>query len=226
MIQTGSIKKPCIFCKQIQNVPVFKQRFPPDFKESEFIPQAICEPCSDVQTYGNDKYDFASAYKRSLNEIAEPYICNKNDSELIDLHTGIIKMINDKSVFYSGKPFLYIYGIAGSGKTIIAKAIAQVLHFRFIKAYDIFHSYKSEISRLYNGKLCIDDLGKEGEGHNRKYLTYELIDNRYDNKAYTIITTQLTPDSLIAEYGHDFASRIKQYSKFVQMPNNTNWRKE
>lgn len=225
MIQTGSIKQPCIYCKAIQDVPVFKHRMPPKFEVTEFIPKAICFHCSEIQTYGHSDYNIDKAYNDSLNKYAAPYICEKNDLELIALHKKIKTLINDKSVFCNQYPFLYIYGVAGSGKTIIAKAISDILHFRFIKAYDLFNFHKSEISSLYFNKLCIDDLGKEVDGHNRTYLTYQLIDNRYDNKASTIITTQLPPNQLSETYGHDFADRIKQYSRFLQMPSKVNWRK-
>lgn len=225
MIQTGSIKKPCIFCNEMQNVPVFKQRFPPDFIEKEFIPKSICFKCSEIKTYGHEDYNIDAVYNSTLNKIANPYICNNDNFELINLHKKIKDLINKKDIFNPFQPFLYLYGVPGSGKTIIAKTISEILRFKFIKAYDLFNFQKSEISSLYFNKLCIDDLGKEVDGHNRTYITYQLIDNRYDNKASTIITTQIEPDKLAETYGSDFADRIKQYSVFLQMPSKINWRK-
>lgn len=225
MIQTGSVKKPCIYCKQVQDVAIFTQKLPPNFETTEFIPKAICFDCSEIQTYGHMDYNIDHAYNTALHKFAMPYICHKNDTELKAVNIKIKKLINDKDVFCSQYPFLYIYGSAGTGKTIIAKAISDILHFRFIKAYDLFNFQKSEISHLYFNKLCLDDLGKEAEGHNRTYLTYQLIDNRYDNRAPTIITTQLPPEKLEETYGSDFSDRIKQYSKVIQMPATTkNWR--
>ena len=221
----GNINQPCSYCKKTISNPKFIKRFHVDEEESEFIPKPICFDCSERLTYPETIQDFETEYRRALNEIAYPYIIPRDDLELTTVHNDIINLVKNKKVFNHYKPFLYIHGVPGSGKTVIAKALCRVLKYRFIKAYDIYHSHRNNIGFLYSGSMCIDDMGKEIEGQNRKHLTYEIMDNRYDNKAFTVITTQLDPSLLTDTYGQDFADRIKQYSHRIAMPSKTNWRK-
>jgi hypothetical protein len=228
----GNVDMPCIFCKKIISNPKFKKQFPPDYKETEFIPKPICVSCSDIHSKIDPYVSFETKYNDALNRIAGGYSCSKDNIALIKFHKKLKTNITNENVFNYTTPFLFITGASGAGKTLVAKALAETLGFRFIKAYDIVNLPKHELYHLHGRKLCIDDMGKELDKTNGKQVLYEIIDNRYDNRVPTIITTQFDVDALVKNYDSQMTDRLIQVSFFMPIPDNydhrtnkTNWRK-
>ena len=125
------------------------------------------------------------------------------------------------------KVFFNIIGESGTGKTVLASAIASAFMergasavtltaFEFTRrALDYHTQFKIEnyVDRftpmLDCDILVIDDLGKESMFKNVtvEYL-YSVIDERWRKKKYTVITSNLSPDAIIKRYGEAITSRL------------------
>ncbi len=126
-----------------------------------------------------------------------------------------------------GKPFFILLGSAGTGKTILAAAIASefmkrggsavtLTAFDFVRrALDYHTQFKIEnyVDRftpmLDCDLLVIDDLGKETSLKNvtNEYL-YAVINERWLHKKKTVVTSNLTPEAALSRYGESIASRL------------------
>ena len=127
----------------------------------------------------------------------------------------------------SEKPFFTLVGNAGTGKTVLASAMASALMQKgmsavTVTAFDLVRralDYHTQFSidgytdrftpMLDCDVLVIDDLGKENMLKNvtLEYL-YAVINERWLNKKNTIITSNLTPDAILARYGEAITSRL------------------
>lgn len=125
------------------------------------------------------------------------------------------------------KPFFVLAGSPGTGKTVLAAAMATELMrrgaatvtvsaFEFLKRAKDYHSqfkipdyYDLFTPMLDCDVLVIDDLGTEVMLPNitREYL-YTVANERRLHKKITIITTNLTPASLLERYGEAIFSRL------------------
>ncbi len=125
------------------------------------------------------------------------------------------------------KPFLVIIGEAGTGKTTLAAAVAtELMHggaaavtvsaFEFTRRALEYHTqfsiddYTDRFTPMLDcDLLVIDDLGTESMLKNvtKEYL-YTVVNERWLHKKYTVITTNLSPDKLIARYGESITSRL------------------
>lgn len=127
---------------------------------------------------------------------------------------------------------LYLYGLAGSGKTHLAAAIGndlmQTARPRFIsspelllqikKTYNNQHSDDELIDRMsYTKLLIIDDIGSEKPTEWVQETLFVIIDRRYTNYLPTIFTSNLSLDQLQERLGYRIASRIAEMSEVVEL---------
>lgn len=119
----------------------------------------------------------------------------------------------------------YITGPIGTGKTHLACALVKEACKCYRKAQitssvdivSMIHStYSREsqhtedgiISKLSSVEvLVIDDLGKEKPTESTKALLYRIIDNRYQNKSITIVTSNYERDELASRLGGDMTAQ-------------------
>ena len=132
--------------------------------------------------------------------------------------------------------FCVISGSFGCGKTALGSSLIPylyrlgVLDAYYVTEKDFFGQLKStfgqsgsardHIRETYSGSFVFyDDLGtvapkEEQDGNWRRDMLFDLIDLRYslhggrENLAGTIITTNLTKESLVSVYGPRIADRI------------------
>lgn len=135
-----------------------------------------------------------------------------------------------------GKSSLLLYGKTGSGKSTMLGVIRTILtpnpynsneykKPKFFTAYDIAHIKKEDWWQLSCERLFIDDLGTE-ELKNAVYgVSYcpmiELLSERYDRQAATIITSNLTLDHIKEKYGERIADRIREEYKIIGFNNDS-----
>lgn len=140
-------------------------------------------------------------------------------------------VINSATLFLTNwetKNSLMICGTIGSGKTTLLKAIVDVVEktspasdhrvVMSVNAQDIVNA-KVEDRELFEEMckarfLTIDDLGTESEkvqhyGTNI-YPVQELLRKRYENDAWTVITTNLNSKQLADLYGERIADRFRE----------------
>lgn len=125
------------------------------------------------------------------------------------------------------KPFFTVIGDSGTGKTVLAGAVASaftqfgasvvvVTAFGFVRRALDYHtqfSVKNYADRftpmLDCDLLVIDDLGTESILKNvtKEYL-YTVVNERWLHRKHTVITSNLSPADFIARYGENIASRL------------------
>lgn len=133
-----------------------------------------------------------------------------------------------------GKPFFVLSGTAGTGKTVLASAIASKLMARGASAVTVtaagfvrraldYHTqfsipdYTDRFTPMLDcDVLVIDDLGTESVLKNvtNEYL-YIVINERWQAGKYTVITTNLTASGLLGRYGESIFSRMCDKSKAI-----------
>ena len=139
-------------------------------------------------------------------------------------------------------------GQTGNGKTTLLKALNYALNLAH-KEYDpgeqmrkyysvMFRTAKQLVEQIKNpedvaeiaalGFVFIDDLGEEPTNVQRYCNTMtpiiDLIERRYENKAYTFISTNLNYTQLKDKYGARIADRIVEMCHAVKY-NNASYRK-
>lgn len=126
--------------------------------------------------------------------------------------------------FRNEKPFLFIMGSPGVGKTYLSAAVLNYLDER---QENIFYTtHRRLIDKIHrsieNGKpqmdpidrisgykyLIFDDLGSATCTEWQQEMILELIDRRYSNNLKTLITTNLDEKKIQDKLGHRTASRI------------------
>ena len=167
---------------------------------------------SDRENLTLPKVDFNSAYKtaptavKKIYDAAKPYIAECPNGK---------------------KPFFIIAGSSGTGKTVLASAIANeilnnggsavtVSAFEFTRRAKDYHTqfaiddYRDLFTPMLEcDVLVIDDLGTETMLKNvtREYL-YTVINERWLRRKYTVITTNLSPAMMLDRYGEAIFSRM------------------
>ena len=134
--------------------------------------------------------------------------------------------------FPSGKPTLLLSGSSGSGKTVLASAVAAafmergasavtVTAFGFVRRALDYHTqfsipdYTDGFTPMLDcDLLVIDDLGTENTLKNvtKEYL-YTVINERWIRGKHTLITTNLDAKSIMTRYGESIASRLFDKNK-------------
>lgn len=149
-------------------------------------------------------------------------------------------VVNQLAPFLEGRrPWVFICGATGVGKTHMAAALYKVI-FRFdtdvqfytddFKGRSAFFISPTEmfsrIKATYGGKsdeseeevirdykrespMVIDDLGAEYATTHTGPIMEDIINSRYNNKAITIITSNLSIQKLSEKYSDRMSSRIR-----------------
>lgn len=127
---------------------------------------------------------------------------------------------------------LYLYGLAGSGKTHLAAAIGNHLLLRarprFVTSPELLLQIKKTygnqngddeyIDRLSYAKLLIiDDLGSEKPTEWVQETLFVIIDRRYTHYLPTIFTSNFSLDQLKERLGYRLASRIAEMTEVVEL---------
>lgn len=125
------------------------------------------------------------------------------------------------------KPFLMLFGTAGTGKTVLSSAVLDslmrkgasavaVTAFDFVRRALEYHtqfSIPDYIDRftpmLDCDLLIIDDIGKETMLKNVtiEYL-YAVINERWLKHKYTVVTSNLKLEDIFSRYGEAISSRL------------------
>ena len=195
-------------------------------------PPCRCKLCNDTGII-NGKY-CKCVIKRVINSESENLVLPQTDfteaqktaPKAISKVYGAARKYIDE--YQSGaKPFFIIAGSSGTGKTVLASAIATefmkngasavtVSAFDFVKRAKDYHmqfaidNYNDLFTPMLDcDVLIIDDLGTETMLKNitREYL-YTVINERWLRKKHTVVTTNLKPEALIDRYGEAIFSRL------------------
>lgn len=201
-------------------------------KREMITPPCRCDKCNDTG-YVNGSY-CSCVVNRVISANAQNLVLPQTDFDeaqktapkaIAKLYATARKYIDEYP--NNAKPFFMIVGSSGTGKTILASAMATALikkgaatvtvsAFDFVKRAKDYHT-QFAIDDYYDlftpmtdcDLLCIDDLGTETMLKNitREYL-YTVINERWLRKKHTIFTTNLSPESLLARYGEAIVSRL------------------
>jgi len=123
-----------------------------------------------------------------------------------------------------------IYGSFGVGKTHIARAIAReaIMQYSmsalFVNWLRWYQGLKADFSRekAHVGAVCaagllvIDDLDKQPLTEYARTKLYEVVDNRYERAAPTLITTNTSNlDAFLGDDGRAIYSRVEEFAEWV-----------
>ncbi len=135
---------------------------------------------------------------------------------------------------------LYLTGSAGSGKTCFVCVLAKELikqnkvnEIYFINTTEFFFEIKStfdketkifndyDLIKKYAEKeyLILDDVGAEKITEYVRQSFYVLVNKRYLNNLFTIITSNYTIDDLSKVFDDRIASRLSEMCKVVDLGN-------
>jgi hypothetical protein len=143
---------------------------------------------------------------------------------------------------------IILMGKVGSGKTTLVKTLSDVcrwfdsaidrtLLLSYTPSYKIVDAYNSHGSEAFdnvtkvgsqhitfaNSSLIIDDLGAETLGSHygkTENVIESLILRRYDNKAHTLATTNLSQSAIKEFYGPRAWSRMVEMFTFIELEGN------
>ena len=201
-------------------------------KKDLFNPPYHCEICHDTG-YAHGKY-CKCVVKNVIQADAENLILPPVDfaGAKAPAPKAIAKLYANAAEYISEypenkKPFFIIIGSAGTGKTMLASAIATemlargaatvtVSAFDMVKRAKDYHTqfaiedYRDLFTPMLEcDLLVIDDLGTETVLKNitREYF-YTIINERWLRKKNTVITSNLTPNDILARYGEAVFSRL------------------
>ena len=130
----------------------------------------------------------------------------------------------------SGKFGMILCGGVGNGKSTMMKAIQTLLNYMRIPYYNTvyglrikdaksinemnLHNYNTFLDVSRCPLLGIDDLGTEPlvimDYGNEKTPIVDLLSMRYENRLFTIVTTNLTPKQIRERYGERIADRFNE----------------
>lgn len=140
------------------------------------------------------------------------------------------------------KPGLFLYGNIGSGKTTLARSVAQLINMLYgneyryedrkgvitISALELAEVAKQEDSSRFDTLkttelLHIDDVGTEPPsvkvwGNEVSPLT-DILYARYDRMLYTVITSNLYEDDIVKRYGKRIADRFREMFDLLSFEN-------
>jgi len=123
---------------------------------------------------------------------------------------------------------IFLMGSLGSGKTIMLRGLTKVIGkltdrlFKYVSAYDLSKLVIANGTEPYSKyPLLIDDLGKENHVI-KDYGTdcrpmIELFASRYDNGAFTFVTTNYNMKTFADKYGDQTVERWLEMFNFIEM---------
>ena len=173
-----------------------------------------------------------------------------NVAEFDEFLYGIVDTISNyiTDTENSKKAGMIFVGGTGNGKTTMAKALKKVIHAyaemgefgdykkyyhpKFVNARMISDYFvKGNADELmYSQVLIVDDLGVEATQEvvygNIISPIRMLFESRYDNRLYTIITTNLDAEQLKEKYGIRITDRFKEMLCKINFGTNNSFRKQ
>ncbi|WP_051119601.1 ATP-binding protein [Gillisia sp. CAL575] len=132
---------------------------------------------------------------------------------------------------------LLVYGDYGVGKSTLLNAIHEVgrtivsktqntqLWFPRISTVHMLSQYYEsqknlgsnfKLENYYQGKLYLDDLGKEDKAYNREELIGKLLFERHHRKFKTFVTTNDNPSAITARYGNHIGDRLPEMFNIIK----------
>jgi DNA replication protein DnaC len=141
----------------------------------------------------------------------------------------------------NGTPGLLLCGLCGNGKTSLAQAVSWLIgyvtekelgysnrkKFRFVSAKKVCDCFVRNINEYDDLCRCemliLDDLGEEA----KEVLVYgqphtpvvDLLCERYAQRRFTIVTTNLETDALRSKYGERVYDRLREMMTSVVFQN-------
>ncbi|MCH5155739.1 MAG: ATP-binding protein [Clostridiales bacterium] len=200
-------------------------------------PPVRCKECGDTG-YANGRY-CKCVIKRVIESDAENLVLPQvNFASAKKTAPKAISKLYAKAEAYinefpkNEKPFFIILGSAGTGKTMLAAAIATemlsrgaasvtVSAFDMVKRAKDYHTqfaiddYRDLFTPMLEcDLLVIDDLGTETVLKNitREYF-YTIVNERWLRRRNTVITSNLSPNDLLDRYGEAVFSRLCDKSR-------------
>lgn len=200
-------------------------------------PPVRCKACNDTG-YANGKY-CKCVIKRVIQSESENLALPQTDFGAAQKSApkAISKLYKEAEQYINEfpenkKPFFIILGSAGTGKTVLASAIATeslkrgaatvtVSAFEMVKRAKDYHTqfaiddYRDLFTPMLDcDLLVIDDLGTETVLKNitREYF-YTIVNERWLHGRNTVITSNLSPNALLERYGEAVFSRLCDKNK-------------
>lgn len=200
-------------------------------KKESITPPPHCKLCDDTG-YTDGKY-CGCVIKRVIESERDNLVLPRYDfsamkqtapKSIVKLYDAAQKYIADE---HNEKPFFIIFGSSGTGKTVLAAAMANemllrgmsavtISAFEFTKRAKDYHTqfaaedYRDLFTPMLDCDfLAIDDLGTETilKNISREYF-YTVINERWLRKKCTVVTTNLSPAQLLERYGEAIFSRL------------------
>lgn len=183
------------------------------------------------------------AFVKSVNDVSIEFVRHPE-------HDMLLASVSNWLVSQSYKTGLWISGLGGTGKTTLVYAIQKLVNslsildpihgsashtvyagLVVVSARKLCHLYLNEHPTFQRyqrtAMLAIDDLGAEAE--KIRYYGQEcdpigaMLGFRYENRLFTIVTTNLPNAQIRLRYGDRTADRVNQMMHVVPMPE-TNFR--
>jgi DNA replication protein DnaC len=127
---------------------------------------------------------------------------------------------------------VFIWGPAGSGKTHVSIAIKRRLDKKNYNGFTLLINYTDMIAELtqknteslklddiskHRGLLIIDDLGAKSPNDYAVDTLYRILNYRYEWMMPTLITSNLTLDTINQVFGDRISSRIDRMCVIYQL---------
>jgi DNA replication protein DnaC len=157
-----------------------------------------------------------------------------NDERKAKVLNGFRSYANDFAKIRLAGTSLILAGLPGTGKTHLAAALGHQLvdggyRVQYFTAMKLFRHIRDTYSRTARqttqavmdqlaqfDMLIIDEIGVQRGTDDELHLLFEVIDDRYNNRAPTVLISNLTPVDLTALVGARVVDRLKDNGgKFI-----------
>lgn len=164
-----------------------------------------------------------------------------SDSRLDNFSDGIVAPVREwldtrQWDYELGARGLYIWGDVGSGKTHLAAAVANALcniphDAYFAVVSDVLVAFQESFRAKDNSDakelwgeladaeavLVLDDFGAEYVTEWARAKLYQLVNQRYNNCAATVVTSNLSPKDLAERIGDRTVSRLMHGATVIHL---------